>query len=256
VDAVRGNLKHHTFILFDQRGSLLSPVPDSLVRNLTLDMLVEDVETLRKALGQDKITLFGHSFGTLLAIGYFRKYPEHVRSIILTASVPPFVTPEKPFGSVLAGIRERSRALRTRKAVEDAIGKAGLSEKKPGGLTPRQSSDLFKIKGLAAMNIYHIEKWMDFIGGNVYYNPDVDDAIGSSMPEYWDIRPLLQKFPVPVTVIQGDSDYIDPSASEWAKLEDDFDVVKIRIVSQACHYSWIDDKKAFDRYLKYALDRE
>src|SRR5690606_4307546 len=45
VDAVKGNIESNTFILFDQRGSILSPVNDSLTSQLSLDILVEDLET-------------------------------------------------------------------------------------------------------------------------------------------------------------------------------------------------------------------
>src|SRR5690606_25870669 len=39
VDAVRNNTQKNTFILFDQRGSLMSPVKDSLIQSLSLNIL-------------------------------------------------------------------------------------------------------------------------------------------------------------------------------------------------------------------------
>src|SRR5690606_25825353 len=49
VDAVRNNIHENTFVLFDQRGSLMSPVKDSLVSSLTINKLVDDLETLRQS---------------------------------------------------------------------------------------------------------------------------------------------------------------------------------------------------------------
>ncbi len=49
----------------------------------------EDIESLRQALGYDKINLYGVSYGTLLALHYMRLHPESLRSVILDGVVPP-----------------------------------------------------------------------------------------------------------------------------------------------------------------------
>ena len=65
VDAVRGLAGKYRFVFFDQRGSVLSPVPPNAAKNLSIATLVADLDTLRQALHQQKVVLFGHSFGTL-----------------------------------------------------------------------------------------------------------------------------------------------------------------------------------------------
>lgn len=47
-----------------------------------------DVETLRVALGYDKINLYGVSYGTLLALHVMRNHPDGLRSVILDSVVP------------------------------------------------------------------------------------------------------------------------------------------------------------------------
>lgn len=49
---------------------------------------VEDVERLRRALGYDKINLWGGSFGTRIAQHYARKYDAHVRAVVLDGVTP------------------------------------------------------------------------------------------------------------------------------------------------------------------------
>lgn len=49
---------------------------------------VEDIERLRRALGYDKINLWGGSFGTRLSQHYVRKYGAHVRAVVLDAATP------------------------------------------------------------------------------------------------------------------------------------------------------------------------
>src|SRR4051812_35590413 len=48
---------------------------------------VEDMEAIRKQLGVDKLTLFGISYGTELAIAYARAFPQHVERLILDSTV-------------------------------------------------------------------------------------------------------------------------------------------------------------------------
>jgi pimeloyl-ACP methyl ester carboxylesterase len=50
---------------------------------------VQDVEALRQALGVDKLTLFGISYGTELALEYARAFPTHVERMIIDSVVDP-----------------------------------------------------------------------------------------------------------------------------------------------------------------------
>jgi pimeloyl-ACP methyl ester carboxylesterase len=48
----------------------------------------KDVEAVRRALGVDRIALFGISYGTRQALAYARAYPEHVERLLLDSVVP------------------------------------------------------------------------------------------------------------------------------------------------------------------------
>jgi pimeloyl-ACP methyl ester carboxylesterase len=59
---------------------------------------VQDMEAIRARLGVEKLTLFGISYGTELAVAYARAYPQHVQRLILDSVVnyddrDPFSTP-------------------------------------------------------------------------------------------------------------------------------------------------------------------
>jgi pimeloyl-ACP methyl ester carboxylesterase len=68
---------------------------------------VEDLEAIRVALGVDKLTLFGISYGTELALAYARAHPDHVERLILDSVVDP--DDRDPFG--LAGFRAMGPSL-------------------------------------------------------------------------------------------------------------------------------------------------
>jgi pimeloyl-ACP methyl ester carboxylesterase len=48
---------------------------------------VDDIDAVRRAVGVDKITLFGVSYGTKVALGYAAKYPQHVEQLVLDSVV-------------------------------------------------------------------------------------------------------------------------------------------------------------------------
>jgi pimeloyl-ACP methyl ester carboxylesterase len=58
-------------------------------RHFTTADSVEDMEAIRAQLGAEKLTLFGISYGTELAIQYARAYPQHVERLILDSVVDP-----------------------------------------------------------------------------------------------------------------------------------------------------------------------
>ena len=50
---------------------------------------VDDIDAVRRAAGVQKITLFGVSYGTKVALGYAAKYPQHVERLVLDSVVEP-----------------------------------------------------------------------------------------------------------------------------------------------------------------------
>ena len=68
---------------------------------------VADLEAIREALGADRLTLFGISYGTELALAYARAFPGRVERLILDSVVDP--DDRDPFG--LGGFRAMGASL-------------------------------------------------------------------------------------------------------------------------------------------------
>jgi proline iminopeptidase len=76
--------KDRQVIFMDQLGSGRSTrITDTTL--MTIEHYVEQVEKVRKALQLQKITLFGHSWGTALGLEYYLKYPDKVNAIIFNS---------------------------------------------------------------------------------------------------------------------------------------------------------------------------
>jgi pimeloyl-ACP methyl ester carboxylesterase len=95
-------------------------------RHYTTPDSVADMEAIRQALRIPKLTLFGISYGTELALEYARAHPDHVARLILDSVLDP--DDRDPF--VLASFRAMTPTLR-------ALCPAGC-----GGLTPDPVADL------------------------------------------------------------------------------------------------------------------
>lgn len=76
-------------VTYDQRGVSRSSAPPMDPSSYTIAKYVDDLEAVRKAAGAEKVHLFGHSWGGLVAMRYAAVYPEKVLSIILMGSAPP-----------------------------------------------------------------------------------------------------------------------------------------------------------------------
>jgi pimeloyl-ACP methyl ester carboxylesterase len=58
-------------------------------RYYTTSVAVQDLDRVRAALGIEQWNIYGVSYGTRVAQHYLRRYPEHVRSVVLDGVVPP-----------------------------------------------------------------------------------------------------------------------------------------------------------------------
>jgi proline iminopeptidase len=80
--------KTHMVIFYDQRGNGKSLMENIDSSNFTVELMVEDLEELRKQFGMDRLNIIGHSWGGLLAMYYTVQYPAHVNRLFLVDAAP------------------------------------------------------------------------------------------------------------------------------------------------------------------------
>jgi pimeloyl-ACP methyl ester carboxylesterase len=74
------------------RACLAMLAAHATVADYTTSIAVRDLDAVRAALGYQTINLYGGSYGTRVAQHYLRRYPQHVRTVILDGVVPPQMT--------------------------------------------------------------------------------------------------------------------------------------------------------------------
>jgi proline iminopeptidase len=84
---------------------------------MTIPHFVAELESLRSHLGYDKVHLLGQSWGTILAVEYYRAHPEHVASLTLASPALDIPAWERNARQLLTTISDSAqRAIRTREA--------------------------------------------------------------------------------------------------------------------------------------------
>lgn len=84
---------------------------------MTIPHFVAELDSLRSHLGYDKVHLIGHSWGTILAIEYYRAHPEHVASLTLASAALDIPAWEKNARELEKTLPDSSqKAIRTREA--------------------------------------------------------------------------------------------------------------------------------------------
>lgn len=245
LDAFHGFDSQYRLIFYDQRGSLRSPCPDSLI---STQHHVADVEKLRAELKLDAPIIVGHSMGTYLAMSYLEEHPDRVGGLILLGALVPS-TPRNDEEMALYREHERAFAEFARVAQERQTAQEGLNR---DSLNAKERTYRWRI-GFAAANIYHVERWRQLMGGQVFYNANAGRAAGRTMRQEWNFIPALRTLPHPVTVINGDHDLVGFGGKLHQRMYAEAPNVEFVLLENAGHNAWVDQPVQFRTALERAL---
>jgi proline iminopeptidase len=76
-------------ILFDQRGTGLSSNVKLDSTTINLQRAIQDIDDLREYLSEEKLTICGISWGSMLAQGYASFFPKNTQKIVLVSTLGP-----------------------------------------------------------------------------------------------------------------------------------------------------------------------
>ncbi len=249
VTAVKDLEKDFHFFFYEQRGSLRSPFPDSLI---TFDHHIEDLELLRKELKQDQLTLAGHSMGGVLASAYAQQYPEHIKKLVLLAPARlkeplPEEDKELQHQEYLA-----SMAFRNRPEIEKEMDKYGLNRESPP-LNSKEKTMKYRMN-MGKLMLSDISKWSQMTGGRSLYKPHVYGLTERSYPPGgWDYIAEFGKRNYPVVIISGNHDWLAFGNLLNRKWIADIPHAVLHEIDDAGHLLWIDQADELTRALRQHL---
>lgn len=273
-DAVLPLADRFHFVLYDQRGSLRSPAPDSTI---SYDRMVADLDALRDDLGLDRLALLGHSNGSALAYAYLAAHPDRVSNLVLVGPVFPFwpgATPDKELlealglpiddpvfveryvGEMVARY-EGDGESDDRRAREERV-EEGLDRPAQSG---REATAQFRIR-FAASSLYHVDRWRQMRSGKVFYNAGIGGALvageggrDAHRARWGRFYPALRAYGGPLTFVVGRQDFVDPGVEVWPDVVGLFEGAELILVEEAGHDVWTDQPDQFEDVVRRALDQ-
>jgi proline iminopeptidase len=189
-------------VRYDQLGGGKSDrIADTTL--FTIDHFVRELDSLRAHLGYDKVHLLGHSWGTILALEYYRVHPGHVVSLTLASAALDIPTWERNAKRLVATLPDSSRrAIRVREAEGkfDAPDYQAALGEFYGRYVWRHpvEADLDSLMKTVNENIYN------------YMQGPSEFTITGTLKRY-DGTALLRKVKVPTLFTVGEFDEADPA---------------------------------------------
>jgi len=105
------------------------------LENVGTASVVKDLESLRAAVGDDKLTYLGYSYGTRIGSAYAEEYPDKVRAMILDGAVDPNADPIKA---------DIDQAAAFQQAFNDYAADCAKGPTCPLGTDPAKAVDVYK----------------------------------------------------------------------------------------------------------------
>ena len=220
-------------IIYDQRGTGKSVIQNIDSSNITMQLMVEDIENLRKHLNISKWIVMGHSFGGMLASYYATLHPEAIISMILSSSG----------GIDLDLLSDVGNNITSRLTKQQSDSVNFWTQKINAGDTSHFAK-LQRAKSLA--NAYVLDKkYVPVIAERLTQsNMQVNNLVWQDMQKIkFNCAPGLSTFNKPVLIIQGKQDIVDAKLAE--KAHKVLKNSKLVFVEHSVHYGWLDNKEEY-----------
>lgn len=244
----------HRLVYYDQRGCGKSTRPvdrftssnyyenvKTLDAKLGLGAQVADIERIRRILGDEKLTLIGHSWGGFVAALYAAEFPERVKAMILVAPADILQMPSET-GGMMDELRRRLPAAK--QPEYDAFLKQYLDFR---NVFARTDEDLKKLNLRFAEYYIEAAKAANFALPADFAAEDaggwMTQGMYFSMGMRHDYRPALKAVKAPVLVMHGDRDLQSEKATR--SYAEALPNAQFALIPGAGHWIFADQPDAF-----------
>jgi len=234
VDLAKTLSTHNQTIIYDQRGTGKSVLQKIDASSITMKLMIDDMENLRKQLKIERWIILGHSFGGMLASYYATIHPDRIISMILSSSG----------GIDLDLLSYVAKNINARLTPQQQDSASYWSQKVNNGDTS-YFARWQRAKALANAYVYN-KKYALLIAERLTQSDlRVNNLVWQDMQKIkFNCAPKLSTFTKPVLIIQGKQDVIEERTSQKANkiLKNS----KLVILDHCVHYGWLDNR---DMYL-------
>lgn len=188
-------------VRYDQLGSGYSdPVKDTALFNVP--HFVAELDSLRGHLGLERVHVYGHSWGSILALEYYRAHAEHVASLVLASPVLDMQAFYANQRQLMQGVSESAYRAAQREEngqpYDTAAFRAGVKQymiRYSQHQVPPGDRDTMRTMGNMAVTTH--------LNGSSMFTPN-------GLLKDYDATGFLKNVRVPVLYVAGDSDFAGP----------------------------------------------
>jgi proline iminopeptidase len=226
---------HFRTIIYDQRGTGKSLIPKPDSSTITLELMLEDIEAIRKQLDLESWFILGQSFGGMVASAYAAVYPGRIDKLVLSSSggigIGSFTETNQLIFSNLTPIQRDSLAYWNKRIAKvDTTFQAILARSwcmapayvKDKSFLPSVAHRLSQSNGLISQLMWNDLRHRQF-----------------------DCSNQLSTFVKPVLIIQGDEDIVSPLTAATAHKA--FRNSKLVFIENCRHFGWLDNPEVYFR---------
>ena len=232
------NLRNHLQLIFmDHRG--FTPATEPLETSLfELDVILQDIDSLRKKLGLERIIIIGHSGHGFMALEYAKKYPNHVSHVVLIGMGP-------------------NNSANAQEAAEQYFQDSVCPERKAFleenlRMLPEEIQAAPDRRFITFCLRLGARSWYDYrfdaspLWENVEVNMQIIDHLWGEVFRDIDITKGLESFNKPVFLGLGQFDFLVAPFFSWNPIREKFKNLTIRLFEKSSHTPQYEEPEHFD----------
>lgn len=237
-----GDIRQHLQLIFIDHRGFVPPPSDTLTdEDFSLDILLNDIETIRKTLNLERFVIIGHSGHAFMALEYAKNYPQYVSHVVLIGASPDY-------------------SAATTQARIDYFEKNATPERK-ASFQASMAQLPAKIDADPARRFVHMcvcagpISWYDYtfdatpLWEGVYTNTQAIDYIWGVVFRDIDITQGLDQFDKPVFLALGKYDYLTGLPFLWDGVKTTFKNLTIKVFDKSAHTPQFEEPDLFNHEL-------
>ena len=219
-------------IIYDQRGTGKSELKELNAKTISMKIMADDIEALRKHLKIKKWNILGHSFGGMLASYYATIYPNSINKLVLSSS-----------GGIDLSLLKGPNLIEQNLSKVEKDSMNYWDDKIEKGDTS-YAARLGRGRAMAPAYVYD-QKYVPVIAERLTQgNSTINGLLWSDMQKMnFDCTAKLKTFKNPVLIIQGKEDVISNEIGELAQKT--LPNSKLILLENCRHYGWLDAKEKY-----------
>ena len=220
-------------ILYDQRGTGKSKLDKTDASTITMDLMVQDIEALRKHLKIEKWSILGHSFGGMLAAHYASAHPQRIDRLVMSSS-----------GGIDLGLQRYVQDTMDSKLTQTGRDSLALFNNRISSGDSSPATRNGRARALAPVYVYKKSNIPIIAKRLTEGDMEVNSLVWQDLRRInFDHSKSFANFGHPVLVIQGKNDILKMSTA--TAIAAAFPKSELVMLDKCGHYGWLDRPDAY-----------